>query len=262
MQTTHNLATLKDLEALPEGSRTQLINDRLVALPRPTGAHIKTTNELFYELNGPFSRKKDGPALRRGGFGRQASEQGIMPSEAALCLAANSVATQVQRWIFVIEPQLYLVGQSGRQHSLIPDIAGWRRERMPEVPKTHRFEETPDWICEVIPDGNAGEITNERLSEASCEARPRLVRSLSWSACLANESSRVSDRQEKPPIYLSCGVGFYWLIDPETRELEVWESANSAWKVFGVFSHEDKVKAAPFEAVELDLSVLWIPRQT
>jgi Uma2 family endonuclease len=194
MQTTHNLATLKDLEALPEGSRTQLINDRLVALPRPTGAHIKATNELFYELNGPFSRKKDGGP---GG------------------------------WIFVIEPQLYLVGQSGRQHSLIPDIAGWRRERMPEVPKTHRFEETPDWICEVI-----------------------------------SESSRVSDRQEKPPIYLSCGVGFYWLIDPETRELEVWESANSAWKVFGVFSHEDKVKAAPFEAVELDLSVLWIPRQT
>jgi Uma2 family endonuclease len=186
-------ATLQDLEALPERSRVELINGRLSTLPRPTGAHIKATNELFYELNGPFSRKKDGP----GG------------------------------WLFVIEPQLYLTGKKGREHSLIPDIAGWRRERMPEVPRSHKFEISPDWVCEVI-----------------------------------SEGSRVQDRQEKPPIYLSCGVEFYWLIEPETRELEVWKSTGEFWQVFGVFSREDKVHAAPFEEIELDLSVLWIPRET
>jgi Uma2 family endonuclease len=193
MQTTHHsLATIQDLEALPEGSRTELINGRLSALPRPTGAHLKATNELFYELQGPFSRKKGGP----GG------------------------------WLFVIEPQLYLVGKKGREHSMIPDIAGWRRERLAEVPRSYRFDITPDWVCEVI-----------------------------------SESSRVQDRQEKPPIYLSCGVSFYWLIEPEARELEVWKAAEDVWQVFGVFSREDKVKAASFGEVELDLSVLWIPRE-
>jgi Uma2 family endonuclease len=97
---------------------------------------------------------------------------------------------------------------------LVPDLAGWRRERMPRLPQTAWFDMSPDWVCEI-------------LSPATAR----------------------SDRVEKLPIYAAFGVGHVWLIDPELRTQEAFENREGGWFMLGGFEGEDRVSVAPFEAV-------------
>src|SRR5688500_9281725 len=48
-------------------------------------------------------------------------------------------------WVILIEPELHL---GPRPDKLAPDLAGWRREKMPEVPAAAAI--APDWACEVL----------------------------------------------------------------------------------------------------------------
>jgi Uma2 family endonuclease len=121
-------------------------------------------------------------------------------------------------WIILDEPELHF-----RDHVLVPDIAGWRRERMPEPPNTPFITLAPDWICETL-----------------------------------SPSTAIKDRTKKLPLYGKKGVGHIWLVDPILKTLEVFRLESNRWMLLGTFAGDDKVRAEPFDAIEIDLSVLWL----
>lgn len=161
----------------------QIVDGTLELHPRPAGPHSNAASLLGGELHNPFRRGRGGP----GG------------------------------WIILDEPELHL----GR-NVLVPDLAGWRRERMSEIPENAFFTLAPDWICEVLSPSTA------RL-----------------------------DRGPKLEIYAEHGVGHAWLVDPATRMLEVYRLEGTRWLRLGVHSRDDVVRAEPFDAVPLELANLW-----
>ncbi len=112
-------ATYADLEAVPEHLVAEIIDGVVRTHPRPSLRHGLTATSLSDELATPFQKGRGGP----GG------------------------------WVFSVEPELHL-----REHVLVPDIGGWRRERLPAVPETPFTDVAPDWICEVL----SGSTENSR----------------------------------------------------------------------------------------------------
>ncbi|HXJ19173.1 MAG TPA: Uma2 family endonuclease [Polyangia bacterium] len=179
-------ATYADIEALPEHLVGEIIDGELIVGPRPAPPHALAESHLLVELGGPFDRGKGGP----GG------------------------------WIILGEPELHLGPQV-----LVPDVAGWRRERMPRLPTTPFFELPPDWLCEV----------------------------------LSPSTARV-DRAKKMRHYATAKVQHVWLLDPLATTLEVFRLDAGGWLRIEAYAGDEKVRAEPFDAVELDLSTLWEPR--
>jgi len=176
-------ATYDDLRAVPSHLVAEIIDGQLVTQPRPASRHARVASSLGGELYGPFDRGKGGP----GG------------------------------WVLLDEPEVHLHGDV-----LVPDLAGWRRERMPELPDAAAFELAPDWICEVL--------------SPSTEAR---------------------DRADKLPIYARERVAHVWLVDPVTQTLEALRLEDGRWVLLGTWRDDAKVHVEPFAAVELELGVLW-----
>lgn len=176
-------ASYEDLLAIPKHLVAEIINGQLVTQPRPASRHARAASSLGGELYGPFDRGKGGP----GG------------------------------WLLLDEPELHLHGDV-----LVPDLAGWRRERMPELPDAAAFELAPDWICEVL-----------------------------------SPSTEASDRAEKLPIYARERVTHVWLVDPVTQTLEVFGLDSGRWTLVGTWRDDAKVRVEPFAAVELELGALW-----
>jgi Uma2 family endonuclease len=177
-------ATYADIEALPENVVGEIIDGELYVQPRPAVPHANASSNLGGMLFGPFRMGNGGP----GG------------------------------WIILDEPELHF-----RDHVLVPDIAGWRRERMPEPPNTPFITLAPDWICETL-----------------------------------SPSTAIKDRTKKLPLYGKKGVGHIWLVDPILKTLEVFRLESNRWMLLGTFAGDDKVRAEPFDAIEIDLSVLWL----
>jgi Uma2 family endonuclease len=176
-------ATYEDLLAVPKNLVAEIIHGALVTTPRPASLHARATSRLGAELDGPFDRGRGGP----GG------------------------------WILLDEPELHLHGDI-----LVPDLAGWRREHMPELPDATAFELAPDWICEVL-----------------------------------SPSTAATDRAEKLPIYAREQVAHVWLVDPVARTLEACHLENGHWVLLGAWRDAAKVRVAPFDAFELELAGLW-----
>ena len=103
----------------------------------------------------------------------------------------------------------------------VPDLAGWHAERYRD-PERGPFVVVPDWICEVLSPGTTAE-----------------------------------DRAEKQPLYARAGVRHLWLLDPLAKTLEVLRLQGDLWVVASVFSGEARVRAEPFDAIELDLAAIW-----
>jgi Uma2 family endonuclease len=120
-------------------------------------------------------------------------------------------------WI-VDEPELHL----GR-NVLVPDLAGWRRERLPALPREAFFTLAPDWVCEV----------------------------------LSPATARI-DRTKKLAIYAREGVEHAWLVDPALESLEVFRRQGEAWLLVLTAGGDEVVRAEPFDAIELELTGLWI----
>ncbi|MCY1021414.1 Uma2 family endonuclease [Pyxidicoccus sp. MSG2] len=179
-------ATYADLEALPDNVIGELIGGVLYASPRPAGPHMTAFSHLGAELVGPFTRGRGGP----GG------------------------------WFIFDEPELHL-----SDDVLIPDIAGWRRERMPEPPRGVATTLAPDWACEIL-----------------------------------SPSTRGLDRKEKLPVYAREGVRHVWLVDPKTRTLEVFRWETTGYALLATYEGKGPVRAEPFEAIELELAFLWDDR--
>jgi Uma2 family endonuclease len=117
------------------------------------------------------------------------------------------------------EPELHL-----RSDVLVPDIAGWRRERMPKLPSKPAFELAPDWVCEVI-----------------------------------SPSTAKYDRSKKMRVYSREQVPWLWLIDPLAQTLEVFQRMEEGpWKLLVVHGEDtEKVRVPPFDAIELELKRWW-----
>jgi Uma2 family endonuclease len=184
-------ATYADLEAVPPGKVAELIGGVLHVMPRPAPPHATAETALGIEIGGAFGRGRGGP----GG------------------------------WRILIEPELHFPDpdEPGEIEALVPDLAGWHRERMPKLPKTAYFELAPDWICEVL-----------------------------------SPSTEKVDREDKMSVYAREGVRHAWLVDPIARTLEVFTlGPDRSWGAVRVHRDVERVRAVPFDAIELDLSVLW-----
>ncbi len=179
----HKPATYADLEALPEHVVGELIAGELHVSPRPASPHTVATSVLGFELGGPFHLGRGGP----GG------------------------------WVLLDKPELHL-----GQDVLVPDLAGWRRERMPRPPRTAAFTLVPDWICEVL-----------------------------------SPSTTMLDRAVKLPVYAREGVRHVWFLDPEARMLEVFRLEGTHYSLLVTNTGTARVRAEPFEPLELALAALW-----
>lgn len=175
-------ATYEDLLAVASPLVAELIRGTLVTTPRPAVPHARAATQLTGELHG-FGSRRGGP----GG------------------------------WVLLDEPELYL-----GQDVLVPDLAGWRRERMPELPHAPFIELPPDWVCEVL-----------------------------------SPSTEVIDRADKLPIYAEQKVAWVWLVDPIVKTLEGFQLDGRTYRLLRTSKEDQKVRAEPFDALELDLSVLW-----
>jgi Uma2 family endonuclease len=122
-------------------------------------------------------------------------------------------------WRILIESEIHFF----KEQPVSPDLAGWRLERMPALPETAYFTLAPDWICEVL-----------------------------------SPSTEQYDRETKMPLYAAHGVQWAWLVDPLAKKLEVYALGEAGrWGKPSRHGEADRVRAAPFDAIELDLSVLW-----
>jgi Uma2 family endonuclease len=120
-------------------------------------------------------------------------------------------------WWIFYEPELHL-----GPDVLVPDWAGWRRTRMPHRPETPYASLAPDWLCEIL-----------------------------------SPSTSSFDRVKKLAIYAREGVPHVWLLDPLARTLEVLRLEKGRWTILATHAGAEVARAEPFEAVELELSILW-----
>jgi Uma2 family endonuclease len=120
-------------------------------------------------------------------------------------------------WIILDEPELHL-----GDDILVPDLGGWRRTTMDRVGDVAYFDTRPDWICEVL------SPATERI-----------------------------DRAHKLPIYAREGVEHAWLVNPRQQTLEVLRREGNHWLTVATFEGDDPVRAEPFNAIELELGILW-----
>lgn len=181
-------ATYEDVLAAPAHVVAEVLFGVLHTHPRPANPHARVSSGLGAELHGPFDRGRGGP----GG------------------------------WILVDEPELHL-----GEDIVVPDLAGWRRTRLPRIPNAAYFELAPDWVCEVL-----------------------------------SPSTLKIDRSDKLAIYARERVGHVWFIDPITRLLEVLRIHGPRYEILSTHKDDESVCAEPFDAVPLDLGALWADLST
>jgi Uma2 family endonuclease len=176
-------ATYDDLLAVPDIMVAEILDGELITHPRPAAPHARAASRVGIVLGDPFDRGRGGP----GG------------------------------WIILDEPELHL-----HPDIVVPDLAGWRRERMPEMPMGAAFELAPDWACEVL-----------------------------------SPSTASVDRTVKMSIYAREHVAHVWLVQPIDRTLEAYRLEGGRWVVVGAWRDDDKARIEPFDAIELELAALW-----
>lgn len=181
--TAYKLATYEDLLSVPDTLVAEIIHGVLHTHPRPAPKHAWASSSLGFEVGSPYGKDSGDP----GG------------------------------WWILDEPECHF-----GDGIFVPDLAGWRKERMPKLPETAWFELVPDWVCEVLSPSTA------RL-----------------------------DRAEKMPLYASYGVEFIWLIDPELKILEAYKNINEQWVLLKTLVNNKDVSLEPFDAISFPLGNLW-----
>ena len=176
-------ATYQDVLDAPPHLVAEILNGTLHTHPRPAMRHALASSGLHTDLSSAFQFGRGGP----GG------------------------------WWIIFEPELHL-----GQDILVPDLAGWRRERMPDYPDTAYVTLAPDWALEVLSD-----------------------------------STRRHDLHGKRPIYAREGVAHLWLVDPVNRTLEALELHKGQWLLIGSAKDHEPVSIRPFDAITFSLGDLW-----
>ena len=176
-------ASYQDVLDTPAHRVAEIVDGTLYTHPRPAMPHVLASSALGNDLGNPFQFGRGGP----GG------------------------------WWIIDEPELHL-----GEDILVPDLAGWRRERMPDYPETAYVTLPPDWVCEVL-----------------------------------SASTRRLDLQEKRPVYAREGVGHLWLVDPADRTLDAFELHEGQWLLIASAKDDDPVNIRPFDAITFSLGDLW-----
>lgn len=175
-------------QAAPDEVVAEILDGELFTSPRPARPHTRAASRLGRRL-GPFD---DDPGEPGG-------------------------------WVILDEPELHL---GPNPDKLVPDLAGWRRERMPDAlgpeDAPAHYDIAPDWVCEVVSPGT------ERI-----------------------------DRGKKMRIYRREGVRHAWLINPVAQTLEVYRLDEGRWSLLDTYEGDEVVRAEPFDAIELPLATLW-----
>ncbi|HYO51351.1 Uma2 family endonuclease [Archangium sp.] len=176
-------------QAAPEEMVAEILDGELHLSPRPARPHANVASNLGGILMAPFKFGRGGP----GG------------------------------WVILDEPELHL---GPRPDKLVPDLAGWRRERMPDAiggdEAPAHYDLAPDWACEVLSD-----------------------------------RTRSRDKGQKMRIYAREGVRHLWHVDPSARTLDIFRLTAGQWLRVHSFAGEERVRAEPFDAIELELALVW-----
>jgi len=181
-------ATYEELMEIPDTKVAEIIDGELIVSPRPASRHTHAATLLGADVVGPFHRDPgdpDGP----GG------------------------------WWILLGPELHF-----GDDVVVPDWAGWRRERMAVFPNTPYFTLAPDWVCEVI-----------------------------------SPSTARIDRSRKMHIYARQGVAYLWFVGPLLQTVEVYRLEAGRWVVVVTHGGDEAARVAPFDAVELRLARWWPP---
>ncbi len=187
MDPARRLATYSDLLALPEDVRAEIVAGEVVVQPSPLPRHNWIVRTLGRVVGGPFDNDHGG-----GGPGG---------------------------WWIIPDVDVELSA-----HDVVrPDLAGWRRERLPDPWDKRPIDVVPDFVCETLSPSNA---RHDRLTKADLYARSK--------------------------------VGFYWLIDPVEATLEAYE-LDAAWLRLGGWTRGDVARVRPFELIEIDIARLFPP---
>ena len=186
-ETARRYAVYEDLFDLPENMVGEILQGVLETHPRPAPRHARASSSLGGKIVAPYDHGQGGP----GG------------------------------WWILDEPELHLDSDI-----MVPDLAGWRRKKMPELPDTAWFECVPDWVCEII------SPTTGRI-----------------------------DRAVKMPMYAHYGVHSIWLVDPDLKTLEAYQlqqnTSSNKWLLLKTLNNEQAVSLPPFDEIEFNLSILW-----
>ena len=183
-ESTHSSrATYQDVLDAPAHRVAEIVGGTLHTHPRPAMPHARASSVLGRKIGSPYDDEPGGP----GG------------------------------WWIIFEPELHL-----GEDIVVPDLAGWRRERMPEYPDSAYVTLAPDWACEVL-----------------------------------SASTRRLDLHGKRPIYAREDVGHLWLVDPTDRTLEAFELRNGQWVLIGSAKDDEPVSIPPFDAITFSLGDLW-----
>lgn len=177
-------ATAGDLDRLPGTWRGEIIHGTLYAFPRPRPAHQRAGTRIAGDIDGPFDRGRGGP----GG------------------------------WLILEEPGIELAPAP----EFSPDVAGWRRERLPRLPRGGSITVVPDWLCEVL--------------------SPR---------------TRGYDLLVKRRFYAEIGVPHIWYVEPLAKTITASKLVAGQWLELGTWGNSEKVRIEPFDAVEIDLAAWW-----
>ncbi len=184
------LATYEDLLALSEEVRGEVVAGELRTAPSALPKHSRAMRTLGSAIGKPFD-DDDG----RGGPGG---------------------------WWILLEVDV----QFSKHDIVRPDVAGWRRERLPAPWDTRPIEVVPDWICEILSPSNAAH-----------------------------------DRVTKAKLYAEHGVKHFWLLDPAERILEAFDLSGQLWTRIGSYDDTATARVSPFEAIELAVGGLFPPTQ-
>jgi Uma2 family endonuclease len=186
------IATYDDVLAAPEGMTAEILNGELHLSPRPGVPHQLTASSMGADVLVRFARERGGP----GG------------------------------WSVLRRVELHLGEHDPRSVVAVPDLSGWRKERMPQPPLTAAVQLSPDWVCEI-------------LSPGAANAR--------------------RDRVLKADAYHRAGVQWMWIVDPVVRTIEVMERTDAGWLRVHTHDGDGEARLPPFEAVAFDTAPWWPP---
>ena len=176
-------ATYQDVIDAPAHRVAEIVDGTLYVSPRPGSLATLAKTNLTVELGLAFDRGRGGP----GG------------------------------WRILPEPELHF-----GEDVVVPDVTGWRRERMPELPTTDYVTLAPDWACEML-----------------------------------SAETLTLDLDAKRPVYAREGVAYLWLVDPADRTLEAFEFRDGEWVLIGRAKDDEPVGIRPFDAITFSLGDLW-----
>ena len=179
------IPTLADLDALPRGIKGEIIEGVLYTMTRPRSRHQRTGAMIVSALSGPFDLGQRGP----GG------------------------------WWILPEPGIELPNTP----EIAPDLAGWRRERLPVLPED-ALTVVPDWVCEIL-----------------------------------SPTTRRHDLLIKMPYYAKIGVPFAWLVDLEARALTAQRLESGRWVTLAAYGDETEARIEPFDVIMLNVASWWPP---